>query len=409
MKQLHPIDFSSHRPATCHFIALSLMGMAGISFAQSVSIELPSVPSGFSRASAIYNAPSLEGKQGLAIAATLAAAYDSNVTQGSDSSDNAESDFILSPGFNASYVTRGEHLIFGALAGGTYDEYAEVSDYSGLSYDLLGFAAYQRGPIVATLSSGIDSSQGTNRYYGDFVEQTNFTNQLLARYRISPKTSLVGSLGHTTRVVETDGYNDTTSFNASLAGLWSATPLLDFGPGFRYGLRTSENQNDLSTLGPNFNLNYQLSTKVTLRSTMGLDFVDGGEDTSDSLVNWSLRLNYRASALWGMNLSLLRDTNANPTSEAGLDEITLYRVGYVRKIRRATLNLGAGFESRTKEGGSSSNQDFDYLTLDSGVSMPVFGDSGEVTVSLRYRNLQSDDSDQSWDGLQTGIGFLWNF
>lgn len=384
---------------------------AGAQQSQSPPIDLPAAPSGFSRASAIYGAPNVRPSVGLSIAATLAASYDSNVTQGSDSSDEgAKGDYIISPGVNLAYVTEGDRFVVGGMLSSSYDQYGDVSDYSGLNYNLSGFGGYNGGKIIATFSSGIVGDRGTNRYYGDFIEQTNFSNRLIVRYALSPKTALVGNLSHQTSVVETEGYADTSSFNAGLAGFWSATPLLDVGPGFRYALRTSDDSDDKTTIGPNFNLNYQLTTKVSLRSTVGINFVDQGEEVDDSLVNWAFILNYKASELWGMNLALFRDTQSNPIT-GGLDEITTYRLGYQRKIRRATLNLGVGYETRSEEGADSGqpSRGFDYLTLDSSLTLPVFAESADLTFSLRYRDLSADDSEDSWNGVQTGVGILWKF
>jgi hypothetical protein len=378
------------------------------------AVDLPVAPTGFSRASAIYAAPRVSPERGFSIAAMLAGTYDSNVTQGSDSTNgkSAQSDYIVSPAVNLAYVTEGDHLYFGTLANATYDQYGNQSDYSGLNYDVSGFAAYRGGKIIASLVSEVTRDRGTNRLYGDFVEQTMLNNRLTARYRISPKTALLVTVSQQSTVVDTAGFNDTSSFNAGIAGLWSVTPLIDFGPGFRYGIRAGDNQSDRTTVGPNLNLNYQLTTKVALRSTAGLDFVDQGFGSSDAEANWALNLNYQASEIWGLNLSLFRDTQSNATADGGLDEITNYRIGYKRKIRRATLNVGVGYEIRTQasvEGNTSNNQGYDFLTLDSSLSMPVFGDSADLTFSLGYRNLESDDSDRSWDGVQTGLGLLWKF
>lgn len=382
--------------------------------AESAPIDLPIAPSGFSRASAIYGAPNVKPSTGLSIAGTLAGTYDSNVNQGSgNSGDSEEGDFVISPGANIAYVSEGDRFVLGSLLSASYDQYGDSSEFSGLNYNLSGFGAYNGGKVIATFSSAVAGDRGINRYYGDYVEQTNFSNRLIARYAVSPKTAIVGTVSHSTSIVETEGYSDTTSFNAGIAGFWSATPLLDLGPGFRYALRTSDNQEDQTTIGPNINANYQLSTKVALRSTLGMNFVEQGDLESDSLINWALGLNYKASELWGMNLSLYRDTQSNPSAGGGLDEVTTYRIGYQRKIRRAMLNLGFGYEVKTQEGVGSSNfstaEDFDYLTLDSSISMPVFADQANITFSVRYRDLSADNSDDSWSGIQTGLGLLWKF
>lgn len=123
-------------------------------------------------------------------------------------------------------------------------------------------------------------------------------------------------------------------------------------------------------------------------------------------------MDYRASALWSMNLILLRDTQANPGNGGGFDEVTVVRLGYLRNIRRLKFNLGIGYESRTTEGftvADIANTSFDYLTYDVSLTMPLYKDNLDATVSMRYRDFSASQAADSWDGIQTGIGLSWKF
>ncbi|MFD2256113.1 hypothetical protein ACFSSA_05435 [Luteolibacter algae] len=401
-----------HLPLYKACIAGALVHSASLR-AQDALIDLPSIPTGFSSASSIYAAPRPELKKGPTLALNLASTYDSNVTQSSGRpGDPVDSDFIISPGLIASYLIGSSEWLLGTTFAGSYDNYLDSSDLSGPNYDLTAFGGYRGGKLIASFSSGFGFHQGINRYLNANVEQYQISNRAIARYNFSPKTAVVGSISQSSVFYQTDGFNDTSSFNAGVGLLWSATPLIDLGPGIRYGLRTQENTDDLVTIGPNMKVNYQLSEKVSLRSTLGLDFTDSEGVDNDTLVNWSFALNYKANSLWSLNLALLRDTQANPGSGGGFDEVTLYRMGYVRNIRRARLNLGVGLESRTAEGfttASSVNDSFDYLTYDASLSMPIYKENLDATLSVRYRDQSSDDPDNSWDGVQTGLGLSWKF
>ncbi|MBK1883046.1 outer membrane beta-barrel protein [Luteolibacter pohnpeiensis] len=412
-------ELSFNRPHQARTL-LKCLGISAIALsshlsAQNALVDLPSAPSGFSQASGIYGAPREKTTDGLSIIGTFATTYDSNVTQGSGKSDSPkEDDFIVSPGAAISYIRQGTQWIAGANYGGSYDEYGDHSKYSGLNHKLAAFGGYRGGKLIATLKTSVSTSRGNNRLYGDFVEQTLYNTTFIGRYNISPKTSLVGDAAYSSAVAKQSNYNDISSFDFGLAALWHYSPLTDFGPGIRYTLRSSENQEDRTSIGPTLNLNYQLSSKVTLRSRVGVDFVSYEDSGSgDPAFSSSIGLKYQASPLWAMSLSYYRDTQANPSSTGSFSEINSFQVAYSRKILRGKWNLSVGYETRATENGetvtSSIGRDYDYFTIDTSFTYPFFGDSMDLTGSIRYRDLGAKGDGNSWDGVQTGIGLSYRF
>src|SRR5690606_26408234 len=113
--------------------------------------------------------------------------------------------------------------------------------------------------------AGVATERGVNRYYSRFVEQERYHTDLILRYRLSSKTSLTGSAGWSRSNARSGGFDDTESFSLGLNALWKFSSLTEFGPGLRYTLHTGENRQDRTTFGPTLNLNYQLSSKVSLR------------------------------------------------------------------------------------------------------------------------------------------------
>jgi hypothetical protein len=112
-----------------------------------------------------------------------------------------------------------------------------------------------------------------------------------------------------------------------------------------------------------------------------------------------------------MNLSLLRDSQASYSTAGEFEETTALRLGYNRKIRRANWSLGAGWETRSTEfssGPSGQRPDRDYLTFDTSLSMPVFADTCNAGIFLRYSD-QNGERNESWDSLQTGITIIRGF
>lgn len=385
--------------------------------AQNMMIDLaPGTNAGTTRAASIGRAQKGQlSDHKLTLSTSFASAYDSNVTWGSSSSGRAkEDDLVISPGVDVSYSTGGTSWLGGAQLSSSYDEYLDHEDYSGLNYDLNAFAAYRGGKIVASFYSGVSGDRGRDLYSTRNVpiEKTSFINGAIVRYNLSPKTSILGTLSYRSTLANTAGYNDSQALTSTIAALWSATPLIDLGPGMRYALRTGENQRDVISYGPNFNLNYQLSEKVSLRSNLGVDF-QAKPSGGDASLNGALGLNYKASELWSTSLSLVRDTNSNPNIAGALDEITSLRLGYQRKVRRITLDIGTSAILRSTDRiqgtGNVSQQDFTHMAVDCALTYPLYGDSADIRLATRFQDFSSDDSSRDWSGWQSGLGFTWRF
>jgi hypothetical protein len=214
---------------------------------------------------------------------------------------------------------------------------------------------------------------------------------------------------------ETSGFADTSSTTFLVAGLWQATPLIRLGPAFRYGLRTAEvggsQDQELTVVGPALRLDYKLSTKVNLTSNVGLGFADTPSG-DDELWNFRVGLNYRASSLWGLYLSMIRDTQATLFAGGGFDQVSSYRFGYTRKIRSARLNLGVSYEDRAPQGVTqvvAGLRDSSFLNYTASLGLPIFGDAVDLSLNLAWRDFDTADTLQSWNGLQSGLSLAWSF
>lgn len=349
---------------------------------------------------------------GFSLSASLSGTYDSNPSQGyATSGSTNEGDFIVTPGVGFSYRSLSSDWTFGADYSGSYSEYFEQSELSGYNQSSGAMVNYEGGPLSASLNVGFDFGSGANRYYGAVVDELSVDYGLSARYRISPKTSLTASLSQAFTSASGDNSSDTDSFSFDASALWRYSALTEFGPGIRYTSETGESGR--TSIGPTLSMNYKLAQKVSLTSQVGMDFAqyeDGG--SSDPSLTASIGLNYQASRLWGMNLSLYRGTQANRTTAGGFDEITSLSLGYNRKIRRATLNLGVSYETNVAEipdNGATDRPDTDYLNYSSSLSMPLFGGKATGSVFFNYINQSGDTNSGSGDSTQTGFSLGWNF
>lgn len=382
----------------------------------------PGPPSGFSNTPAAFPLGSgLDGDllDGFSLSATLAGTYDSNPSQGYASTGSTdgvatdEGDFFTTLGGGLGYRSTSSDWTFGADYSGSYNEYFEQSDLSGYNQSSSARVDYEVGPLSASLNVGVNLGSGANRYYAAVVDQLSVNYGLSARYRISPKTSLTSSLAQTLTSASGGNSSDTSSFSLNTSALWRYSALTEFGPGVRYNSDSGES--DRTAVGPTLNMNYKLAKKVSMTSQVGMEFAeyqDGG--SSDPSLTTSIGLNYKASRLWGMNLSLYRGTQAHPTTAGGFDEITSLTLGYNRKIRRASLNIGLAYETnaaQTTGNGATARPDTNYPSYNSSLSMPLFANKATGSVFFNYRGQSGNENttNGSGDSAQTGLRLGWNF
>lgn len=347
-------------------------------------------------------------QEGLGFSASLSGTYDTNPSQGyGPVEDSGEGDFFMTLGGAVNYLSRASTWTYGARYAGGYSQYFNQSELSGYHQNAGASVNYTGGPLTASLNVGIDFGSGANRYYQSVVDEISYNYSLHARYRISRKTSLAGNFSQRITSASGSGNSDTQSFDLGASALWKYSRLTEIGPGLRYTSRSGDSSQERTSIGPTVTVNYELSKKVSLNSRLGMDFAqyEGGENADPSLYS-SIAFNYRASRLWGMNLSLLRDNQASYASAGEFEEFLALRLGYNRKIRRAMWNLGMGWETRSTE--DSDSPDRDYLTLDTALSMPVFADTCNASLFMRYSD-QSGAVNQSWDSLQTGLSISRSF
>ena len=169
---------------------------------------------------------------------------------------------------------------------------------------------------------------------------------------------------------------------------------------------------EFTVMGPTLRLDYQLASKVKLRSSFGIDTADSPFSGEDTLLNWSAALTYRASSLWGFDLEMIRDSQASLAQGGGFDEVTSYRFNYWRKIRTARAQLGVSFEDRNPTDSLPTLvgvRDSKYLALSAALTFPVYQDQADLTLSVAWRDLSTTAGNSSWDGLQSGLGIQWRF
>lgn len=371
------------------------------------------LPAGFSRPGQVSNTDRSEGQtnKGLDFSLGLGSVYDSNAGQNSGSTGNPiSSDLILIPSLSATYRAGYRRWTLGGEFDLSRDEYLDFTGLNATRYALSGYGSYASKKLQASISTGISRDAGINRQNNTFLEQFTYFNRLQARYRLSGNTSLGAAWTGQNSESLTSGFADTSSKTASLYATWKLTSRTELGPGFRWGTRTGANNAELKVMGPTLKLNHELSSKLDLRSTIGLDSTDSPSGDNDQLLNWSIALKYQASSRWGLDLSMIQDTQGSLATNGGFDEVTAFRLTHWRRILRSRFESSLGYESRDSTARrlvARRRNNFDYLEARCALTMPVYRDAIELELSLAYRQLDYEARDDSWDGWQFGVGFGW--
>ena len=400
---------------------LSFCSFFGVAVAQDASSNLPALPSGFYEAAANVIGDSEERSFGkLNFELGLLSQYDSNVTLGGglQGQRDGQSDFLIQPSLKSSFQLgsgSGEWR-FGLKGEVSRMNFEEFDRFNTTNYSFGLNGGYESSRAKLLFNTAYASRGGVNRFVGSFFEQTGVSSRVTGEYTISPKSSFEISFRQSSVDTETSGFADTSTTTFRVAALWQATPLIRLGPGFRYGIRTGEvgaqfQDAELTVAGPVLRLDYKLSTKVNLISNVGLGFADSPSG-DDELLNWRVGLNYRASSLWGLNLRMVGDTQATLNTGGGFDQVSSYRFGYTRKIRSARLGLGVSYEDREIQGSSGvalGLRDSSYFNYTASLGLPVLGDEVDLSLNLAWRDFDSADSLQSWDGFQAGLSLAWLF
>ncbi len=374
-------------------------------------------PSGFNTPPSFY--PTARGGdsmfRGFGLGVNLSGTYDSNILQSSNAAGGSSpNDFITSFGLSLSYLSQSSTWTFGGTYTGAYNVYANNSDFNGYTQSGSLIANYDDSKLSAALTAGISTGRGGNRFLGssNFVEQTQVNVALAARYVYSAKTVFSANVGTGFTYTSGGNFSDTENVNFGVAALWRYSPLTEFGPGISFTRDSGGGGNTRTSVAPTLNLNYRYSSKLSLNSQVGLAFADYSQiGASDASVTASLGLNYQASPLWGMDLTLFRNSRADPAVSGSFREITAIRLGYNRKIQRVNLGLGLSYENSTASNSGAFTTAVrpkrDYFSIDGSIGMRTFSNTTNASIFMRYSEQYAGV--ESFDAFQVGFNLSRGF
>jgi len=366
---------------------------------------LPVITDGFDSPSYLLS-PTNAGGTDLEIAALTSLIYVSNVRRsGTVPSGSDKDDWILTVTPGVFYGWKSGHWTGDVAARVSYDYYANNDGMGGLGYSLATGVRYDGGRWQVGAKLGSALTNGGNRYLGDYTEQLQYSSSISASYLISPKTLLDGSLSYRLSEPESGGGQRTESLEAIFSALWKYSRLLEFGPGFRYRWESNETADDRVTVGPLLRTRYRLTGKTALDSDLGINFFDMDGSGGDSEVAPFARLgiHYQMSRIWSFDFSLGNDSVADEAG--GYRDMFQIRAGVSRPIRRANWRMGVGYEKIERSGAALNIGDTTSFSVDTALTMKVFGDKADAELFVRWREQQEDDGGAvgDWSGTQVGL------
>lgn len=337
--------------------------------------------------------------------------YDSNVNQSPDTEDfPARGSMVatFSPSLQWS-IANSAWTASLALNGG-YDFNFGNQEYNGLNYSAAGSVGYDGGRWNIGGRFQESYNDGQNRYFAAKVSQFSHGFGLNGSFSLSPKTSLTSGW-NSSWSDPGDGFGGSENHSLGVSAMWRYSPLLRVGPGIRWTRASGETQPGRDSVGPSLSLIYQLSRKVSLQGSLNMQYASYEQGGSDQFLAGGLTASYAFNRLWSFNLSLNRDAQADGSLNGGFRETTALRFGMSRKVRRARLALGLGYEHSgyTNSSQAEARPATDYTTADISLGMPVWGDRASASVFLRYKDSVSTELSRDWSGMQAGCSLNFRF
>ncbi len=370
---------------------------------------------GFLLRGARSSLPALSKERGiLAFSGYAESAYESNPTLGAGSRGASGSDFYFIVGGEVSYQRRFGDVNLESSYYGDYQQYLRNDALSNGYHDMQVALAYEGELASLGLALGASNGSGANAYYQSQVEQFIWNIGLDGSYEISSLTSLRSAYDYSERNASARfaggaRVNDNQSHTVSLDALWHYSPLLQIGPGLRFAERSGAGGNRLRAFGPSVNVDYRLSTLVSLNATAAVNWGDYSEgDSPGAFVSSGVELRWAPSDFWSFDLGIERDQQASPTFAGGFVETFSGSLGAQRRVGRHTLRMGLSYHQVEQAGGSRvPTGDREYFAIDFSVARTIFKDS-ELSLFANYRSLSSEESD-SEESVLAGISLNHNF
>ncbi|MDB4538034.1 hypothetical protein N9230_05425, partial [Akkermansiaceae bacterium] len=169
------------------------------------------------------------------------------------------------------------------------------------NHSLASIITHNGSKLFAEFTGEFYQSTEASRFTETLSENTTTSASLDLNYRLSSKTSLYASAEFRRAESSAGTANTNDLFGATLSGAYNYSPKLSIGPSIRVATSDSDTSGKISSLAFGADVRYRPTSKIQLKSTLGIENVDLPQGSSESSPTATLSVNYRPNPIWSFN------------------------------------------------------------------------------------------------------------
>ena len=297
------------------------------------------------------------------------------------------------------------YLLLEYLAAGYFFAKNTSQNSFGQNASLLG--QYRFNQLAVQLESEYQYINGAQRQVGGFTTRNILYNDLRFIYDLSEKTSFDLEISQDSNIYESP-YNSSYYFQATAGMDYLILPKVRIGIEGTAGYTTAENNPDQTYQIVNARAKYDLTGKVAIKATGGLQFnqyVTGGEDMRVSPV-FSIGAEYLPFPNTAVNLVAYRNLLVSPSLNNQDYWATGVELGITQTIaQRFQVGVAGGYENDTYVAnlpGVQANRVDNFFFIEPQISYNFLK---YLTASLFYQHRFTDSTLQVDTWYDNQIGF----
>ena len=246
------------------------------------------------------------------------------------------------------------------------------------------------------------------------AESDDFALNLIM-IRDLPHGTLEVVTGYQSRDFQTQGLNDGSTAYGDIS--WYRSPAVmpktELGVGIRFGEEDVENVSDVTFVNPSLRVRYRMSSKTSVRASIGRDSRSGTRGSTDAL-SYTGSLTWTPSRKTKIDFLINRGLRTSYVAGSQQYESTDFRLRVKQNLgRKLTISSYVGIEDAEYSGSTAlASRDEEFFLFGADLAHPVrIGNRFRGTASLFYNYTRNDSSSQVFEFEQhvTGIKFGFRF
>lgn len=297
------------------------------------------------------------------------------------------------------------YLLFQYIATGFF--FSKYSEQNSFNQSASLLAQYRINQLAIQFESSYQYLNGAQREVGDFTTRNLIANALRFIYDYSEKTSLDLELSQNSNLYDSD-YNSSNYFAVQAGMDYRIFPKVRIGLEGIVGFVTAENNPNMTFETINARLKYDLTGKVALKATGGLQLTQydsGGEGTRATPV-FSVGGEYRPFPNTLINLLAYRNQQVSPSINNQDFIATGVEISLAQTIaQRFQVGVAGGYENDdyvANTSGAGANRNDNYFFFRPQVTYN-FLKYLNASVFYTYRANDSNIEIETWYNNQVGF------